>query len=357
MLALRKLRSEPGVELSVAPEPLVDAGDALIEVAAAGVCGSDLHIASWDASYAFMIRALPVTLGHEFAGVVAALCPGASGAPSGRTGGVAIGDRVVAMPSVTCGACPGCLSIGADACTRRRGLGMTRDGGFASRVVVPAVNCVAIPDDLPLDLAALTEPLTVSAEAVARGEARPGARVLIMGPGTIGQGAAILARLAGAELVVMTGRDDGPRFDTLRALGFDKLIDVADPDATERLRAHAVDGYDTVIEATGVGATIDQGLALLRPGGILVTAGIHARPASIDVTKLVRRNLQIRGSFRSPRAVWPVILATIARDRAAFAPMITHRLPLSDAPAAFALARNKEASKVMLFPRHEDRAA
>lgn len=343
MLALRKVGLIPGVTLEEAPLPSPREGEVLIAVAAAGICGSDLHVACSAPSYDFILPALPVTLGHEFAGTVVALGDGAAV--------LSIGDRVVVMPSVTCGACDGCRRGDADACSRRKGLGMTRNGAFASHVTVPAINCVPLPNELSFDLAALTEPLTVSAEAVSRGTIGCGTRVLVMGPGTIGQGAALLARRAGAAQVVATGFNDTRRLRVMRALGFDDLCDMATPKAEERLRVLAGDGFDVVIEATGAARAVTVGLKLLRAGGTLVVSGIHDGPVEIDATDMVRRNLQLRGSYRAPRAAWPGVVAMLAEHGAEFAPMITHRLPLADALAGFRLAQNKEASKVMLKPK------
>lgn len=300
----------------------------MVEVAAAGICGSDLHVAAWSPAYAFMTPALPVTLGHEFAGTVVALGPGATTPEPGT--------RVVVMPSVTCGTCAGCRRGGPDACTSRTGLGMTRNGAFARMVAVPAANCVAIPDTMSFALAALTEPLTVSWEAVRRGSVGPGSRILVMGPGTIGQGVALLARHAGAAQVVVTGFRDAARLEVLRSMGFTATIDMAEAGARDRLRDAARGGFDVVIEATGRPSTIADGLALLASGGILVVSGIHDAPAEFDATTLVRRNLQIRGSYRAPRAVWPAVVDLLAADPAGFAPMITRRVGLAEAPDAFA---------------------
>jgi 2-desacetyl-2-hydroxyethyl bacteriochlorophyllide A dehydrogenase len=342
MLALRKLDLLPGVALEDAPLPMPSSGEVLIAVAAAGICGSDLHVACSAPSYAFIAPALPVTLGHEFAGTIVALADGA--------GGVSIGDRVVVMPSVICGACDRCRRGDADACLRRKGLGMTKNGAFASHVTAPAINCVPLPDELSFDLAALTEPLTVSAEAVSRGEIGRGTRVLVMGPGTIGQGAALLSRRAGAAQVAIAGFNDTHRLSVMRALGFDTVCDMAGTEAAEQLRMLAGDGFDVVIEATGSADAVRDGLKLLRAGGTLVVSGIHDGPVEIDATDMVRRNLQLRGSYRAPRAAWPEVVAMLSEHGTEFAPMITHRLSLAEALVGFGLAQNKEASKVMLHP-------
>lgn len=338
MLALRKLGPAPGLALVDVAEPVAAVGEVIVEVAAAGICGSDLHVDDWAPGYRFIARAVPVTVGHEFAGRVIAHGEGVS-APS-------IGSAVVVMPSVTCGACTHCLSGNADACVTRSGIGMTRDGAFARRVAVPARNCLAVPAALDPAVAALAEPLTVAMEAVARAGVSPGERVLVLGPGTIGQGIALMARRAGADDIVVCGRDDGSRLATVRALGFASTMDLADTDAAGRVG----EGFDAAIEATGSAAAVAFGLDRLRPGGRLVICGIHPAPVAVDATMLVRRHLDIRGSYRAPLSAWPRVLAMLAATPEEFAPMVTHRLPLGAALDAFAQAHRREGSKIVLLP-------
>lgn len=338
MLALRKTRAAAGVAFAEVPRPRCESADeVLVRVLATGICGSDLHVDDWSPSYAFLAPSLPVTLGHEFVGVAQA------GALAGR--------RVVVRPSVTCGTCDACMNGNFDVCERRTGLGMTRDGAFAPWVRVPLRNCVPVPDGLGDELAALAEPLSISMQALrVAGEVR-GMRVLVLGPGTIGQGIAVLARRAGAAQVVVTGRDDAPRLDALRRMGFDALVDVAQQPFIEGVAAHtAGQPFDVVFEATGVPETINEALPLLRRNGIVVVTGIHARPLALDLTTLVRRQHQLRGSFRPPESDWPDALALMLELGDLMAPMVSHVLPLSRGLEGFALAHGKQASKVLLTP-------
>jgi threonine dehydrogenase-like Zn-dependent dehydrogenase len=340
MQALRKTRPAAGLELVDVPTPVVDPADTddvLVEVRATGICGSDLHVDDWTSSYAFITQSIPVTIGHEFVGVA-------------RTGALA-GRRVVVRPSVTCGTCAACVAGHHDGCEKRRGLGMTRDGAFAPWVRVPARNCVPVPDALGDELAALTEPLTISMQALRIAGDVAGQRVLVMGPGTIGQGIAALARRAGAAQVVVSGFDDAARFEALRRMGFDALVDVAGQSLADGVRPH-LDGasFDVVFEATGVPETITQALPLLRRNGIVVVTGIHARPLTLDLTPLVRNQQQLRGSFRPPESDWPAALAIMGELGDVLRPMVSHVLPLSQAAQGFALAHGKQASKVLLTP-------
>ena len=343
MQALQKTRAAAGLELVDVPRPSVEpsSDDVLVQVLATGICGSDLHVDDWTPSYAFMAPSLPVTIGHEFVGVA-------------RSGPLA-GQRVVVRPSVTCGVCAACAQGRHDACERRRGIGMTRDGAFAPWVRVPLRNCVPVPAGLSDEMAALAEPLTISMQALRIAGDVAGLRVLVMGPGTIGQGIAALARRAGASQVVVSGFDDAARFNALRTMGFDALVDVQAQSLAEGARAYT-DGapFDIVFEATGVPETITEALALLRRNGIVVVTGIHARPLALDLTPLVRNQQQLRGSFRPPESDWPLALSLLAEMDAVLRPMVSHVLPLSQAREGFALAHGKQASKVLLCPQAGD---
>jgi threonine 3-dehydrogenase len=232
---------------------------------------------------------------------------------------------------------------------------MTRDGAFAPWVRVPQRNCVPVPEGLSDALAALAEPLSISMQALRVAGDVAGQRVLVMGPGTIGQGIAVLARRAGAAQVVVSGRDDAARLDALRRMGFDALADVAHTslaDATAPYTGGEL--FDVVFEATGVPETITEALSLLRRNGIVVVTGIHARPLSLDLTTLVRKQQQLRGSFRPPESDWPQALALMGQLGDVMAPMVSHELPLSRALEGFALAHGKQASKVLLRPEASD---
>lgn len=342
MKALRKTRTGAGLELVDMDAPgAVVSGEVLVRVLATGICGSDLHVDDWTPSYSFMAPALPVTIGHEFVGVVQE--------------GLLTGRRVVVRPSVTCGVCAACVAGQQDACESRTGIGMTRDGAFAPWVRVPERNCVPVPDPLSDAMAALAEPMSIAMQALRTAGDLAGQRVLVMGPGTIGQGIAVLARRAGAAQVVISGRDDAARLDALQRMGFDALVDVAQqPLADGAAPWTAGAPFDLVFEATGVPETITEALPLLRRGGIVVVTGIHARTLALDLTVLVRRQLQLRGSFRPPESDWPLALVLMTELGQQIAPMVSHVLPLSQAHEGMALAHRKLASKVLLCPEAAD---
>ena len=339
MLTLRKTKPGFGLDLfegTDAPDP--SAADVTIRVESAGICGSDVHAYEWTDGYGFMVPHLPIVMGHEFAGHIV---------KAGAGSVLPEGTRVTIMPGVDCGVCANCRRGNARNCLSRSAIGLTRNGGFARYVTVPAANCLPLPASVDTELGALTEPLCVGAEAVLTGEVGLGDTVLVMGPGTIGQAIALFARAAGAGRVFIAGKADGPRFDVLRALGFNDILDVAEAPLPELLDGIRV---DVVIEATGYPPSVTDGLGVLRKGGVLVVAGIHPGPLTLPLTDFVRNRHQLRATHGCERPTWDKVLTILAREPDSFRPMITHRLPLADGLRGFELARQRAASKVMLRP-------
>jgi threonine 3-dehydrogenase len=341
MKAMQKVAPAFGLEYRDVPTPTPESGEVLVAVGATGVCGTDVHIYEWTGGYEIMRRAMPVTIGHEFAGTVAAVGPGVAGIDEGI--------RVAVRPSVVCGRCDRCLAGDSDNCTNRKGIGVTRDGALAPFVRVPAENCVVVPPTLNIEIAALAEPMTVCAEAVDTGEVKPGDRVLVLGPGNIGQGSALFARAAGAAQVVIVGKDDPARLESLRQMGFADTVDLEGRTFEEALAPYIAERkFDVVIEATGVPPVVQQGLNVLKKRGIMVIVGIHPQPVSINLTKLVREHQHIRGSYRAPLATWPRVVEFLASHTELARGMITHRVRLDRAIEGLELSRTKSASKVMV---------
>lgn len=343
MLALRKMQAAPGLDLVHVPMPEAPAAaeDVLVDVAAVGICGSDLHALAWTPEYDFMTGLLPVTMGHEFAGTVRTV--------GAAVDGIAPGDRVVCWPTVACGQCQGCRAGRPLECEARRTVGLHLDGAFASRVSVPARACHRLPQGLPLDVAALAEPLSVAVNAVDQAEVTPGAAVVVLGPGPIGMAAAWVAHHRGAE-VLLVGLDDEERLCRAAEMGIPHCAD---------LRAESLDAAvtrtlgrrpDRVIEATGAAASIAESLPLLRPGGILVVSGIHSESYSLSLTRFVREKKQLRAAHDTTAAAFAEAVRLLAAETASLSLLVTHREPLERAQEALALARGRKAVKVILVP-------
>ena len=221
-------------------------------------------------------------------------------------------------------------------------------------IEIPAANCFRLPDGLPLDLAALSEPLAVAVNAVDLSQAAPGEAVVVLGPGPIGLMAAWVAQARGAEVLV-AGFEDPLRLDCARRLGLGHVADLArEPLAAAVARAFGREA-DRVIEATGHAPAVGEALAVLRPQGVLVVAGIHSRPAEIDLTRLVREKKQMLGAHDTTERAFRDAIALLAERGAELAPLITHRWPLSAALEAFEAARSRTAVKILLIPDEESR--
>ncbi len=341
MLALQKTEPAFGAELLDRPEPSIDEGEVLVEVEAAGICGSDVHMYEWTPGYEWLIPALPVTMGHEFSGRIAKLGPGVSGLSEGQP--------VVIMPSYSCGTCERCLAGKPDTCVQKKSIGLSVDGGFARFVRAPARNCLPIGEDLPPHIAALAEPLVVGDRAVQIGDIEPGQDVVVLGPGIIGLATAFIAQKAGAGSVTIVGKNDPLRLSIARELGVDRVIDLDNggPKLADHIDERSV---DRVFEATGFGESITQGLGLLKDYGILTAIGIHAAPASFDVTPFVRRKLQLRGSHGAGRDSWDRVLPLLPEHQNTLGAIVTHQIPLGEAIEGFEMSRRREACKVVIRP-------
>lgn len=346
MLAFRKTVPVFGADIVSIPAPISPAaGEVTIKVAAAGICGSDIHAYEWTPGYAFMEQHMPMTMGHEFSGVVIAVSQG--------TGSIKTGDRVICWPTIACSECFACAAGRPQDCSHRRIIGLHVDGGFAQYVTVPAKNCRVIPDHLPLDVAALTEPLSVAVNAVDVGEVTAGDRVAVLGPGPIGLGMAFVAKQRGAE-VLIAGFNDALRLQHARDLGIPHTADLADeslPDAVQRVFGQPI---DRVFEATGDAASVADGLAVLRSSGIFVAAGIHSQPLQLDLTRFVREKQQIRAAHDTTDHALSEAIALLSNHTETLARLATHRRPLSEGIEAFELARNRDAVKVLLIPEGTD---
>jgi threonine dehydrogenase-like Zn-dependent dehydrogenase len=343
MLALQKSRPGNGVALNEIEAPTLGSPEhLLIKVAATGICGTDLHIDRWADAFQFIAPLLPVTLGHEFTGEVVEI--------GAAVAGFKLGERVVVQPAFSCGHCAECRAGRHYDCPNRIGMGLQASGGFASLVTAPAKHCLHVPAAIDVELGSLIEPLTTSAYAVELANVKPGDHVVVFGPGPIGQAAAIFARRAGAARVAVVGHGDQARFETLRILGFEDLVDLADETGQQQLSRLAGAGFDVAIEASGAPPVINIGLSVLKAFGIFVLAGMPEKQASLDVMLLVRGRHHIIGCSRAPDTAWESAISALVEAPDSFRPIITHRLSLQDGLEGFHLAHTRAASKVLLYP-------
>jgi threonine 3-dehydrogenase len=316
----------------------------LVEVEAASVCGTDLHIERWD-GWAQRRISPPLTLGHEFAGTVVETGPGVRD--------VAVGDYVSAESHVTCGACANCRTGRAHMCEHTSILGVERDGAFARYVVVPA--SVVWQNDrakLPPEIATLQEPFG-NAVFAASGEDLPGRSVAVLGCGPIGLFAIGIARASGAAVVLAADRTAFRR-DLAARMGASAVVDAdaVQDEAGWFLEHHEGLGFDVVLEMSGAGRAIADAFRIARNGGRVVLFGIPERPVTIDVAEtLIFKNLEVRAvSGRQIFETWYRTRWLLESGVVDVRPLITHELPLDRFASAFAALEDGQACKIVLYP-------
>lgn len=291
MDAIRLERSADGGRLDVqtVPDPRPGPGDVCVRVGAAGVCGSDVGAYRGKSSYDFVET--PRILGHEYVGVVESVGDGVSA--------FEVGDVVVERPLRSCGTCTHCRGGRTQVCESVRITGFHHDGAFAARTVVPEAYLHSVPADVPRTRAALVEPLAVTSRAVVEvGSVAPGDAVLVEGPGPMGAFSALVARRAGADVVVSGLERDASRLARLEAVGVD-TVDVTSRDPAAKAPEA---GFDVVVDATGVPAGASDGVGGVRNGGRVVLLGIPAGDVTVAGPDLVRGEISLRASYGATSA-------------------------------------------------------
>ncbi|MCC7078894.1 MAG: alcohol dehydrogenase catalytic domain-containing protein [Acidimicrobiia bacterium] len=313
----------PGLlALREAADPEPGAGEVLLDVLAAGVCGTDHHIVAGE------LGVVPGTVpGHEICGRIAAVGPDVAGWEAGT--------RVVSYGQVTCEACPACLSGNQNRCVSPQGLGMARQGGFAERIAVPA-RCVApLPDPVSDAVGAIaTDAIATPFHAlVSVGRIRPGESVVVIGTGGLGMHAVLLARMAGAGRIVAVDPSPGAR-DAALAAGADAAFDpAAEEDPARALRALAR-GTTLAVELVGRAATVELGLATLAPGGRLVVVGVGTeQPRLPPLIRFIGTEVSVHGAFGSTLAEIETVLGLIAAGRLDVSRSVGRIVPLDKGPA------------------------
>ena len=336
------LHAAKDLRIETRPEEEPAPGQVKVRIANGGICGSDLHYYFEGGIGAIRVRE-PIILGHEVAGIVDSIGDGVTA--------VSPGNRVALNPSRPCFNCRYCLAGMQNHCLNMRFYGSAMpmphiQGAFADIVVADEVQCVAVPDSVPLASAAVAEPLAVCLHAVRRAGPMLGRRVLVTGQGPIGVLAVAAARAAGAREIVATDVADEP-FETSHRMGVDRTINVATDAAA--LAAYGADkGYfDVLLEASGNDAAIRGALEVLRPGAVMVIIGLGGE-ATLPLNTIVAKELELRGTFRFHEEFhWAV--ENIASGRIDVAPLVSDVIPLAEAHRAFDLAIDRKRSmKVQL---------
>ena len=341
MLALRKVaHGEPRLELQEVPEPTPRPGHVVIDVAAAGICGTDVHIMADEYR-----SEPPVTLGHEVAGTVAALGDGVSGWE--------VGQRVVTETYFsTCGRCVHCRTGRPNLCASRRSIGSFEDGGFAAKLLTPATNLHALPHGLAFPEAALVEPLAcVVRGLLERNDARAGDRAVITGPGPIGVLALQVAKASGARVVMLGTAADAARLELAHSLGADGVLTVEAADALREAVADALGGEpDVAIECSGAEPAASLLLHLVQKAGRFVQVGLYGRPVTLDMDQVCYKELRVSGSFATTPSSWHRALTLASSGAVSLAAIVGATYPLLEWERAFEAVAARTPGKVLLVP-------
>ena len=299
------------------PDP--KAGEVLIKVSRCGICGTDSHIFRGN----FPAPNLPLIIGHEFAGTVAAVGAGVKS--------VKPGDKATADINIACGTCWFCRHHQKLFCAEVRQLGVHDAGGMADYVVAPAANVYKLPNAMTFEHAAFVEPLACAIHGQERIGVGVGETVLIIGAGPMGLAHAALSRLRGASRVIMSEPSETRRA-RAHAIGSDIEIDPLAEHAAERL-LQATDGRgaDVVIEAVGRPATYKQAIELVRRGGRILAYGAAPPDATIDLKPfdIYAKELTIVGSYAGTYTTWPKAIDLIASGRINPSQIVDSVRPLS----------------------------
>jgi threonine 3-dehydrogenase len=338
MLALVKVGPGPGLELCDVPVPAVGINDVLIRVHKTGICGTDLHIESWD-PWAARTIVPPLVVGHEFVGEIVEV--GDNVADFGP------GDRVSGEGHVVCGRCRHCLAGRRNLCAKAIGLGVGRDGAFAQYVSLPMTNVWHHWPGIDEEVAAIFDPL---GNAVHTALAFPvlGEDVLVSGAGPIGLMATAVVRHAGARHIVVSEPNAYRRELALR-MGATLAIDPGERALTDVFaELGMVEGFDVALEMSGNPAALRGAIEAMAHGGGVAILGIPTQEIALDVNAIVFKMLTLRGIYgREMYETW-YKMTVMLQSGLDISPAITHRFGFRDFAAAFTTARAGDSGKVIM---------
>ena len=340
------------IEITDIPAPVLRAGAVAIDIAWCGICGTDLHeylegpifIPAKGHPHPLTHEQEPVTMGHEFSGTVSAVGEGVDD--------ITVGEHVVVEPYFVCGACAPCRERRYNLCTTMGFIGLAGGGGGLSEKIVVERRWVHPVGDIPLDEAALIEPLSVGHHAFVRSGAKAGDVAFVGGAGPIGL---LLAAVLKAEgLTVIVSELSAAR--KAKALSTGVADHVLDP-STDDIAARVLEitgglGADVCFECSSVNAVLDQLLVVVKPGGVVVNVSIWAERASIDMQAIVLKEIDLRGTIAYCND-HPATIKLVQDGKVHLAPFITAKIPLDRLVADgfdALIHHNETAVKILVHP-------
>ena len=309
------------------PAPTLREGAVAIDIAWCGICGTDLHeflegpifIPAKGHPHPLTHEQEPVTMGHEFSGTISALGEGVTD--------LTVGENVVVEPYFVCGACAPCKAGRYNLCTKMGFIGLAGGGGGLSEKIVVDRRWVHSVGDIPLDQAALIEPLSVGHHAFVRSGAKAGDVAFVGGAGPIGLLLAAVLKAEGLTVIISELSEARKAMATSSKVA-DHVLDPSKDDIAARvLEITGGLGADVCFECSSVNAVLDQLIVVVKPGGVVVNVSIWSKPATIDMKALVLKEIDLRGTIAYAND-HPATIELVQRSKVDLAPFITAKIPL-----------------------------
>ena len=339
MQAIVKEKRAPGLKVTTVPKPSPGPGEVLIAVRHAGVCGTDLHIADWNAWAAGRLRP-PLVVGHEFAGEIVAV--------GGGVAELRTGQLVTAEGHIVCGHCLQCRTGNSHICKNTRIIGVDRDGAFAEYIAMPATNVLPL-DGIPTTVGAVMDPMGNAFHTVLTADI-PGSTVFVAGCGPIGCFAVGIARAAGAAKVIASDVN-AKRLALAQRMGAHLTIDATRDDVVRSVLAETGgEGADVVCEMSGVPSALHQAFAAVRLGGRVQLLGIPNGQVPVDfANEIIFKGITVYGVIgRKMYETWNQMRRYLSAGLVDPRPVITHQFPLAKIDEAIAAIRSGDAGKIIL---------
>ena len=338
MKSLIKAKSEPGIWMEDVIEPSCGVNDVLIKVKKTAICGTDIHIYSWD-EWAQNTIPVPMTVGHEFFGEIVEV--------GSEVKGIAVGQRVSGEGHITCQVCRNCRAGKRHLCRNTEGVGVNRSGCFGEYLSLPASNVLVMPDDITADQAAIMDPLG-NATHCALAFNVVGEDVLITGAGPIGMMAAAIVRHIGARHVVITDVNEY-RLNLAGKMGVTKAVNVKYESLTDVMSELGMtEGFDVGLEMSGNPFAFNDMIGNMNHGGKVALLGIPPRETFIDWNDVIFKGLEIKGIYgREMYETWYKMISML-QSGLNVNDVITHQFPVEEFQQAFQIMASGQSGKVIL---------
>jgi threonine 3-dehydrogenase len=338
MKALVKTQATAGLELRDVPIPEYGVNDVLIKIQKTSICGTDVHIWNWD-EWAQQTIPVPMTVGHEFVGIVEAF--------GNNVHDVRVGDLVSGEGHIVCGRCRNCLAGRRHLCMSTSGVGVNRPGAFAEYLVIPVTNVWHCNPDIPTDVLSCFDPLG-NATHTALFFPMLGEDVLITGAGPIGIMAAAIAKHCGARYIVIT--DVNPyRLELAKQMGATRVVDITKESIEDvKKELNMKEGFDVGLEMSGNASALNSMIDNMCHGGKIALLGIQAPQTAIDWNKVVFNGLTFKGIYgREMYETW-YKMSSMIESGLDISPVITHKFHYTDFRKGFDVMRSGNSGKVIL---------